>query len=164
MSYTFCGESATTLFGVGIPYCDYARDEICKHSKEDGHRSIASWTGIHVLTDSASGLQMWTIWLSVPWNATSNWHTRAKEPAFLNDASIGDEQRYRLLSHHWALFCPQENSFHYTRVTTTVDIFFIVFLSLTQLPSLDSGLDFGRLTILALSSGVLVFLPWVVRN
>ena len=58
MSNTSCGDLADAHFGVGIPYCDYARDEIHKHKKEDGLRSIASWTGIHVLTDSASGLQM----------------------------------------------------------------------------------------------------------
>jgi hypothetical protein len=32
-----------------------------QHSKEDGRRSIVSWIGIHVLTNSASGLQMQTI-------------------------------------------------------------------------------------------------------
>ena len=34
--------------------------------KKDGRRSIVSWIGIHVLTNSASGLQTQTIWLLVP--------------------------------------------------------------------------------------------------
>lgn len=90
-SYASCGDLAGILFGVGIPYCQrwLTQNGICKHR---------NWrrTSFNSFIDWYSCIDKQRLWpadlnyLTVSTGRTQliHWHTRAKEPAFLNDASI----------------------------------------------------------------------------